>query len=287
MTELLNLFVYGTLRPPQADTPAADARYFSAISEYTRHHQPATLAHAQLYDLGEYPAAAPGVGTIHGDLLQVDPAAVPIADRIEGHPTFYRRAEVMVQTAIGAARAWVYWAPPGMTTARPRIRNGDWFRRQVVTTSDHQLPQENATENATDPALRALVTRFAAEPCSWLSSVRPGGRAHLVPVWHIWHQGRAYVVTPANTVKTLNIRENPSVTIAHPDPRNVLIIEGWAIATNFMRDILQPLFLAKYNWDIAKDAATHTIIEITPTKLLAWGSDGEGKWVGTDVLRVW
>ena len=287
MTELLNLFVYGTLRPPQADTPAADARYFSAISEYTRHHQPATLAHAQLYDLGEYPAAAPGVGTIHGDLLQVDPAAVPIADRIEGHPTFYRRAEVMVQTAIGAARAWVYWAPPGMTTARPRITHGDWFQRHVATTPDQQLP----VESDLDPVLRTLVTRFADEPCSWLSSVRPDSRAHLVPVWHVWHQGRAYVVTQIRAVKTINIRDNPSVTIAHPDPLNVLILEGWAIATNFMRDHLQPLFLAKYNWDIAqavaKDVATHTVIEITPTKLLAWGSYGEGKWAGTDVLRVW
>ncbi len=285
MTELVTLFVYGTLRPPQADTPAADARYFSEIAEYTRQHQPATLANAALYDLGAYPAAAPGTGTIHGDLLQIDPAAVTIADRIEGHPTFYRRSQVMVQTATGPVLAWVYWAPPGMTTARTQISNGDWFKRHavVITTPEQQSPAETTV----DPNLRTLITRFADEPCSWLSSVRPDGRAHLVPIWHVWYRGRAYVVTPSHAVKTINMRENPSVTIAHPDPLNVLIIEGWAITAETLRGVLQPLFLAKYAWDIAKNVSTHTIIEITPTKLLAWGSDGEERWMGTDILKVW
>ncbi len=285
MTELINLFVYGTLRPPQANAPAADTRYFAAVADYIRHHQPATLDNAELYDLGEYPVATPGAGRIHGDLLQLDSAALAIADRIEGHPTFYKRAEVMVHTATGVQRAWVYWAPPGMTTARPRIQHGDWFHRHtdLAPLAEPPLPPASAV----DPVLRALVTRLAEEPCSWLSSVRPDGRAHLVPIWHVWYQGRAYVVAQATSVKTSNIRENPSVSLAHPDPLNVLILEGWAITADGMLDALLPLFRAKYNWDIAKDAATHTIIEITPTKLLAWGALGEGKWAGTEVLQVW
>jgi hypothetical protein len=30
-----------------------------------------------------------------------------------------------------------------------------------------------------------------------------------------------------------------------------------------------------------------TIIEITPTKLLAWGVYGEEHWPGSEVLRIW
>jgi len=278
------LFVYGTLRPPQAGTPAADARYFPAIAPHIHSHTTATLAGAELYDLGAYPAATPGEGVIHGDLLRIEAAALPIADRIEGHPVFYRRATVTVQTTQGKVEAWIYWAPPGLTTGRRQIANGDWFQRHLTPTIAAEVSAPDAT---VDPVLRALVKRFAAEPCSWLSTVRPDGRAHSAPIWHVWYQGRAYVVTPAQSVKAVNVAENPSVVLTHPDPANALIIEGWATAANHLRGTLQPQFLAKYNWDIQSDDAYDTIIEITPTKLLAWGQYGEGRWLGAELSRVW
>lgn len=279
------LFVYGTLRPPQAETPAADARYFPAIAAYIHSHTPATLAGASLYDIGAYPAATPGEGVIHGDLLRIEAAALPIADRIEGHPVFYRRATVIVQTPQGQVEAWIYWAPPGLTTGRRQIANGDWFQRHLAPTTVAEPTPPDAT--TVDPVLRGLVKRFADEPCSWLSTVRPDGRAHSAPIWHVWYQGRAYVVTSAQSVKAVNVAENPSVVLTHPDPANALIIEGWATAANHMRTILHPLFWAKYDWDIRNDAGYDCMLEITPTKLLAWGSSGEGRWSGQDVLKVW
>jgi hypothetical protein len=50
---------------------------------------------------------------------------------------------------------------------------------------------------------------------------------------------------------------------------------------------LQPLFAAKYEWDINGSPEYDTIVEITPTKLLAWGKYGEGRWPGTELLRLW
>jgi hypothetical protein len=117
--------------------------------------------------------------------------------------------------------------------------------------------------------------------------VRPDGRAHSAPIWHVWYQGRAYVVTPAQSVKVNNIAENPNVVITHPDPLNALIIEGWATAANHLRQALRPLFLEKYNWDLADENSHDTVLEITPTKLLAWGKYGEGKWPGQAVLQIW
>src|SRR4051812_15277301 len=101
MSEYEYLFVYGTLRPPQANTAVEDSRYFSAIAEFVLAHEPASLIGAELYDLGSYPAAIPGEGRLVGDLLQVAPAAIPMADRIEGHPTFYRRVRITAQTTAG------------------------------------------------------------------------------------------------------------------------------------------------------------------------------------------
>ena len=88
-------------------------------------------------------------------------------------------------------------------------------------------------------------------------------------------------------IKTANILNNPSTVITHPDPINPIIIEGWATPARTMEQQLQPLFKAKYNWDISTDSDYDTVIEITPTKLMAWGKPGQSHWPGTDVLRVW
>jgi gamma-glutamylcyclotransferase (GGCT)/AIG2-like uncharacterized protein YtfP len=135
-------------------------RYYPAIADYIRHHQPATLTNAALYDLGAYPAATPGDGVIQGDLLLVDEAALPIADRIEGHPGYYRRAQVTVQTPTGTVEAWIYWAPPGLTTGRQRITNGDWFQRHLAPAAVVATP----VEANIDPLLHTLVKRFADNP---------------------------------------------------------------------------------------------------------------------------
>ena len=283
-----NLFVYGTLRPPHNDTVADDSRYYARIADYVVAHQPATLAGADLYDLGSYPAATPGQGVLQGDLLMLDPAALPIADGIEGHPTFFRRQRVTVQTAAGNVDAWVYWAPPGLTFHKRRIDNGDWLYRasekEDATVSDSAIVAD--PQSAPDPLLRTLVERFAAENCSWFSSVRPDGRVHTAPVWHVWMQGRAYVVTKPDAVKVKNIEANPSVVISHPDPLDPIIIEGWAIEAEQMRPVLKALFQAKYEWDITTDTDYGVVLEITPTKLIAWGQYGAGRWRGEAVMQV-
>ncbi|CAN5734680.1 hypothetical protein BH10CHL1_BH10CHL1_28820 [soil metagenome] len=289
MSESETLFVYGTLRPPQAATAAEDTRYFPALAEYVLAHQPASLTGAELYDLGSYPAAIPGAGILYGDLLQVAPAALPIADRIEGHPTFYRRTRVTAQTRDDkSVEAWLYWAPAGLIVGQRRIRSGDWFQRQQAADERRasNLQATSPTASVADPILRDLVQRFAETNCSWLSTVRSDQRAHSAPVWHVWHQGRIYVVTMKNAIKVQNIAINPGVVITHADPLDPVIIEGWATQAESMRVQVSDLFLAKYDWDITKETQTHVVLEITPTKLIAWGKYGEGKWNGADVMRV-
>ncbi len=138
----------------------------------------------------------------------------------------------------------------------------------------------------TDPALKALVLRFAESKACWLCTVRPEGRPHSTPVWHVWHRSRVYVITTSNAVKTANIRNNPEVVITHPDTTHPLIIEGSAAPAHAMRTALRPLFQSKYEWDIEQDVEYDFIIEITPTRLLAWGKYGEGRWSGEAVGAV-
>lgn len=129
-----------------------------------------------------------------------------------------------------------------------------------------------------DDKLQTLLGHIAAGDACWFSSVRPDGRVHLAPIWHVWHAGRLFVVTQNGSVRAHNIRANPSVSIALPDPMNAVIIEGEAFFAPELEAALQPLFLAKYNWDIATDQEYDAIIGVTPHKIMAWGSHGDQRW---------
>lgn len=129
-----------------------------------------------------------------------------------------------------------------------------------------------------DPALAAVLDAFAAAECCWFASVRPDGRAHLAPIWHVWCDHRAFVVTQRRSVRAANIRRNPAVSLALPDPMNPIILEGRAFPAPEYAAQLQPLFLAKYKWDISTDADYNDVIAVAPLKLMAWGSHGEQRW---------
>ena len=137
----------------------------------------------------------------------------------------------------------------------------------------------NVTTVHDDPALARLFELFGAADCCWFASTRPDGRAHLAPIWHVVHAGRVYAVTQSSAVRAANISQQPHVSLALPDPMNVLVIEGVARPAPERREELRPLFQAKFNWDIATDADYDTVIEVTPRKVMAWGSHGEGKWI--------
>jgi len=129
-----------------------------------------------------------------------------------------------------------------------------------------------------DPALAAALAAFAAAECCWFASVRPDGRAHLAPIWHVWCDNRVFVVTQPHSVRAANIRHNPLVSLALPDPMNPIILEGRAYPALEYVEMLQPLFLAKYKWDISTDTDYQDVIAVAPVKLMTWGSHGEHRW---------
>gem|GEM_PF-379548 len=292
------VFVYGTLRPPQSNTTVADTLFFSEIAHLVFRHEPAVLSNAILYNIGTYPAvdkvdkvdSAALIATqieqnVYGDLLEVDATALAITDRIEDHPHLYTRQLVEVQTKSGMVEAWVYWASKALIANKPRIDNGDWFKRFSVPDASAEIIVPD--QSTVDPLLAGHVKRFAESDCSWLATVRTDGRAHCAPMWHVWYRGRIYLVAQATSIKMKNIDHNPSVTITHPDPSNVIIIDGWAIETTIMADAIQPLMLAKYEWDISTDNDYQKVIEITPLKLMTWNNGPTKRWQSDEILNVW
>lgn len=130
-----------------------------------------------------------------------------------------------------------------------------------------------------DPALARLMALFGTADCCWFASTRPDGRAHLAPIWHVVHNDHIYVVTQSGAVRAANLRWQPYVSLALPDPLNVVVIEGVTRFAPELRGELRPLFHAKFDWDIATDTAYDEVIEVTPRKVMAWGSHGDGRWL--------
>ncbi len=140
------------------------------------------------------------------------------------------------------------------------------------------MPTSNPSDSthATEP--ERLLAHFGAADACWFSSTRPDGRPHLAPIWHVVYAGCIYVITRRTAVRAANIRANAAVSLALADTSNALIVEGVAHPAAEMRDALRPLFLTKYDWDIATDAEYDDIIQVTPRKVLSWGCHDEGHW---------
>ena len=123
------------------------------------------------------------------------------------------------------------------------------------------------------PDLRRAVARLQREHIVWLATARPEGRPHLVPIWHVWRQDKLYISTGQHSVKMRNILHQPSVTLALPDAMDVVLVEGAARPAPELDVELAPDFVEKFEWDFREDAEYGGLVQITPTRILAWQGD--------------
>src|SRR3954451_16796694 len=59
-----------------------------------------------------------------------------------------------------------------------------------------------------------IAARLRHEPIIWLSSVRPDGRPHLVPVWFWWDGAAILFFSKPDAQKVRNLRHSPHVMLA-------------------------------------------------------------------------
>lgn len=124
-----------------------------------------------------------------------------------------------------------------------------------------------------------ILERLERNIIIWITSVRPDGRPHSVPVWFLWDHGTILIFSKPDQ-KIKNLRANPAVVLALDDTQDgddVILFEGTAalldpgeIATT------DPAYAAKYQalldrfqWtpeSMAKDYSQP--IRITPTRFL-------------------
>lgn len=132
-----------------------------------------------------------------------------------------------------------------------------------------------------DPAAR-IDRMLRAAPVVWLSSVRPDGSPHLVPVWFSWDGEAILVASKPSAQKVRNLRANPTVMLALGEPEDdfdVGMLEGRAeLLDPSAAAALPEAHLAKYRDQMAaigldgdEFVATYSqVIRIVPTRFLPW-----------------
>jgi PPOX class probable F420-dependent enzyme len=121
-----------------------------------------------------------------------------------------------------------------------------------------------------------------SEPIVWLSTVRPDGGPHLVPIWFWWDGDALLVFSKPGAQKVRNLRAHPSVMLALGDAEDdfdVGLMRGRAeLLDRPTAEVLPAAHLDKYavklasiGLDAAEYAATYSqVIRIVPDDFLPW-----------------
>lgn len=124
--------------------------------------------------------------------------------------------------------------------------------------------------------------RMAPARNYWLSTTRPDGRPHAMPVWGIWQDDTLYFGGGPKTRWSRNLAVNPAVTVHLESGSEVVIFEGTVakIDDDTLMEKLDDAYEAKY--DIRHGPP---IWQLYPDLVFAWGEypTTTTRWVFRDV----
>jgi PPOX class probable F420-dependent enzyme len=140
-----------------------------------------------------------------------------------------------------------------------------------------------STEHAPRPP---IDERLRTEPTVWLSSIRPDGRPHVVPVWFNWDGSVFDLFSKPNAQKVRNLRQRADVMLAFGQPSEVFdveLVEGTAtVLPHPTADVIAPTMFQKYADLMARAALDRRTfvttysqpVRITPIRFLGYGGRG-------------
>jgi hypothetical protein len=132
----------------------------------------------------------------------------------------------------------------------------------VPSSSEGMLPWEWARE------------RFSKSHNYLLSTVRPDGAPHVMPVWGIWLSGAFYFSTAASSRKAKNLAQNPKCVVCNEQADEAIILEGIArrMAENEIPPDAFTAYKAKYEWEL--DTQLGPVFHVQPKVVFAMPEKG-------------
>ena len=146
-------------------------------------------------------------------------------------------------------------------------------------------PAASLVLDPADPRHADVLQRLDTDIIGWLTTVRANGTPHAVPVWFLWHRGRALVLSEPHTAKVSNVRRGSAALLhlhTRDDGDGVVILEGAAVISDRSSAAWLPeigvAYAAKYAaameaYGMGLDAIAEkfsVVIEVVPTRLQAW-----------------
>lgn len=112
------------------------------------------------------------------------------------------------------------------------------------------------------------IARLRSSSNIRLATVRANGSPHLIPIWFVWLDDKAFICTSLESVKAKNIRANPNVAFSLEDGSDPIVIEAQARQLEMIPPNVAQAFREKYDWNIINDPTYDGLIELTPTRLI-------------------
>jgi nitroimidazol reductase NimA-like FMN-containing flavoprotein (pyridoxamine 5'-phosphate oxidase superfamily) len=141
----------------------------------------------------------------------------------------------------------------------------------VPSSSDGILPWEWAVE------------RLSKSHNYLITTVRPDGSPHVMPVWGIWLGGAYYFSTSAASRKARNLEQNPKCVVCNENVAEAVILEGTArrLPDNEIPAQAFVDYKAKYAWELnPKQGPVYVVL---PKQIFAMPEkqfpQGVTKWV--------
>jgi nitroimidazol reductase NimA-like FMN-containing flavoprotein (pyridoxamine 5'-phosphate oxidase superfamily) len=96
------------------------------------------------------------------------------------------------------------------------------------------------------------VKRMSEERIYWISTTRPDGRPHAMPVWGVWFGNQFYFSTGEQSRKARNIVEDPRCVVGAEHGMDAVVVEGAAelVAEEEVRKRFAEIYGKKYEWDM-------------------------------------
>jgi nitroimidazol reductase NimA-like FMN-containing flavoprotein (pyridoxamine 5'-phosphate oxidase superfamily) len=109
----------------------------------------------------------------------------------------------------------------------------------------------------------------------WISTTRPDGRPHCVPIWGVWLREEFAFSTGAQSRKAKNIAEDPRVVISAEPADDAIVLEGEArlIEDAAWRKDFLASYGAKYRWPT--EGFDEPVYSVTPSTVFSFNSSGD------------
>ena len=136
-----------------------------------------------------------------------------------------------------------------------------------------------------DPVHAEVLDRLATDHIGWLTTVRPDGSPHAVPVWFLWHADRLLVMSEPRTAKVAHVRRgSPALLHLHtrPDGNGVVVLSGPAVLSERTSPQWLPEIGDAYTMKYGDAMVAYgmglegiaekfwVVLELEPTDLQAW-----------------